>query len=190
MQAISEAYIGNVDGDGKKATISDRVYAMCGGEVHKLQKRDPEAYHENSCSLRVCMALNDVGFKVKNDGRGGQFRRTEKGEWVLLSATETKNYLTENWGKPDVESKEDGEDLSAKVAGKCGIITLGSKRGDYHIGFFRDGATLRDRNGDLVGPAKIWFIPCRCKLVQRVECTPCENKSKLESNGNSSSSSE
>ena len=178
MQAISEALIGNVDGDGKKAVESDDLYKMCGGEVGKLQRRDPETYHGNSCALRVCMALNDVGFKVTKDGRGGKFRRTESGEWVLLSVTETKNYLIENWGKPDMESREEGEDLGTKVAGKCGIVVFtGAKGRDFHVGFFRDGAALRDLNGDLFGPAKIWFVPCRCKLVQRIECTPCEKNS-------------
>ncbi len=167
MELISKNYQGNTE------VTSDTVYRECGGELSDAYKRYPNSFMEQSCAVRVCISLNKSGFKIYKDNRAEKFWSTSSG-FVLTGAANTRRYLEDYWGPPDVVSKgapknlapEDIltypiESFAERIAGKCGIIVYGNP--STHIGIFQNGEPYKDAFGSKAGAAYIWFVPCKCE---------------------------
>ncbi len=160
--------------DDPEGYSPEDVYQMCGGQVAADRKANPKLY-ENSCALRICMALNASGYRIK--GQGERYKKGKSNTLNLLGVEELRQYIYKQWGKPDIRiinsETADFKDWSGRVTGRCGIVFyLDNKTWNAgHVGLIIDGRPYKDPYGDTTGKVDLWFVPCNCK--EKKVSSPC-----------------
>lgn len=123
---------------------SDKVYEYVGGELYRLHLTSDN--YENSCALRVSVALSTLGDSLEGQTGAAQYDNVKhlKDGYAILGAANMTTYLTKKLGTPTYNSiaaykdtKEEGDiiafgGVNAKNNAHVGIATganLGSGGG-------------------------------------------------------------
>ncbi len=102
IKKIYDAYLSSDPNKENYCPISE-LYKKAGGPLldHYLKNKEKyPQYFENSCALRLSIALNEAGFLIPKNAPGVFYG--DNGKYYILSAEKMKNYLTLTYGEPIV----------------------------------------------------------------------------------------
>jgi hypothetical protein len=112
----------NYPGEGHSA---GDVYNMIGGRVAMNYQKDPVTGEEsNSCTLRVCRALNYGGSKIKVLDETILYGTGGDGLKYIYRVSDMIKQLNEAFGHPDIVRSPVDEDYRSAFEGKKGIIAF------------------------------------------------------------------
>src|SRR5436190_7133779 len=104
----------------------DQVRKLIGGEVN-------DGDITNTCTIRMCHAMNEVGVVVPMLWQGITSRRGKNKKYYIIRVVNFRPWMVAKFGKPDLDfPKESGKAFDRKaLKGKEGIIA-------FEIGAFND----------------------------------------------------
>ena len=187
MRKLRKYYKGN--------NISARsVYLNAGGDVAKYYELHESVCKNNSCALRVSIALSytlssvDLETGRKNKMGDIHFKKDERGKYNILEADPLRKYITRIWGEPDLKFETSldaeyphyysSEDWKGRVKYKCGVVFYMQRKQNKfnkiyfeatHVGLIDMGKPYLDSSGSTNRMAHIWLVPCYCRYNSKCE---------------------
>lgn len=112
--------------DYEKFPQPAEVRKMIGGEAN-------DSDITNTCTIRMCQAMNEVGFPIPLLWDGVTNRRGKNGKYYIIRVVNFRPWMLAKFGKPDLDfPKEAGKKFDrAALKGREGII-------GFEIGGFND----------------------------------------------------
>lgn len=171
------------------------IYIEAGGEISDYYNRHYSSCANNSCALRVSLALAKSRSAVDlNQGRRlkmGEvhFKKDKNGQYSILEADPLRKYITRLWGEADYkfvnyinplsdkfEERIQTPDWFLSMRGKCGVIFYMDPKENKatHTGLLDRGQPYRDKYGSTKRSAYIWLVPCKC--IKEDQCELCKEQ--------------
>lgn len=164
-EALYNAYLPvsypHTDGNGNQVgKTAEEVWKYVGGNLYEDHQKDTKGYYQDTCALRVSIALGVFGVPIESIDGGVTYKLSghndvtgETGR-VILAAKNTDNQLTEFFGIKSFSSW----DLYASSPGKSDSDIL-LRSGPNHVGLCKGGDKNSSGLADLTyANDKYWLI--------------------------------
>lgn len=106
--------------NGKSA---NEVYTIIGGKVQQLYNENPISY-SNTCAIRMSRSLNYGGMPINKNKIPSKAYHAKGGDGhsYFFRVKDIEKFLELNFGKPELDIKTNGMNVSAQFRNKKGII--------------------------------------------------------------------